>query len=77
MGPDQKFLTRVGSGQFFVARVESGQQCQNFQFLPFGSKKLLWVGSESKRVKGGSAPYLLWVKSKFGSGQGPSLAERP
>jgi len=44
-----------------------------FNFFPFGSKKLLWVRSESTRVKTGSAPYLLWVKSKLGSGQGPSL----
>jgi len=49
-----------------------------FNFLPFGSKKLLRVGSESTQVKAGSASYLLRVKSKLGSarvesGHGPSL----
>jgi len=38
-------------------------------FFPSGQKKLLWVGSESTRVKAGSASYLLRVKSKLGSGQ--------
>jgi len=37
------------------------------------SKKSPWVGSESTRVRGGSTSYLLRVKSKLGSGQGPSL----
>jgi len=36
-----------------------------FNFFPFGSK--------STQVKGGSASHLLRVKSKLGSGQGPSL----
>jgi len=83
MGPGQKFLTRVGLGQFFVARVGSGQpflfglefrkfplKTANFSiFFPSGQKKLLRVGSESTRVKAGSASYLLWVKSKLGSGR--------
>jgi len=57
MGPGQKFLTRPG--QFFVARVGSGQpfmvwvriqkiQAKNvkfFNFFPSGQKKLLRVGS--------------------------------
>jgi len=94
MGPGQKILTRVGSGQFFVARVGSGRvshlwfglefgkfplKMSNFSiFYPSGQKKLLRVGSESTRVKAGSASYLLRVKSKLGSGrvesgQGPSL----
>jgi len=38
-----------------------------------GQKKSRRVGSESTRVKAGSASYLLRVKSKLGSGQGPSL----
>jgi len=42
-------------------------------FFPSGQKKLLWVGSESTQVEAGLASYLLWVKSKLGSGQGPSL----
>jgi len=40
---------------------------QIFQFFPFGSKKSLLVGSESTPVEGGSASYLLQVKSKLGS----------
>jgi len=42
-------------------------------FCPLGQKKSLRVGSDSTRVKPGSASYLLQVKSKLGSGQGPSL----
>jgi len=38
-----------------------------------GQKKSLQVGLESTRVKGGSASYLLRVKSKLGLGQGPAL----
>jgi len=41
-------------------------------FSSSGQKNSLRVGSESTRVKGGSASYLLRVKSKLGSGQGPS-----
>jgi len=37
-------------------------------FFPSGLKKSLWVGSESTRVKGGSASYSLRVRSKLGSG---------
>jgi len=54
MGPGQKFLIRVRLGQFFVARVVSGQQSmvwvwickispknvKFFNFFPFGSKKI-------------------------------------
>jgi len=36
-------------------------------FYPLGKKKSLRVGSESTRVEGGSASYLLRVKSKLGS----------
>jgi len=64
MGLGQKFLTWVGSDQFFVAQVGSGQvsylwfkfefgkfplKMSNFS-SPFGSKKSLWVGSKSTRV---------------------------
>jgi len=37
-------------------------------FCPSGQKKSLQVGSESTQVGGGSASYLLRVKSKLGSG---------
>jgi len=42
-------------------------------FFLLGQKKLLQVGSESTRVKAGLASFLLRVKCKLGSGQGPSL----
>jgi len=42
-------------------------------FSPSDQKKSLPVGSESTRVQSGSVSYLLPVKSKLGSGQGPSL----
>jgi len=70
MGLSQKFLTRVGSGQPFMVWVWiwkiSPKNVKFFNFFPFGSKKSL-------RVKGGLASYLMRVKSKLGSGQGPSL----
>jgi len=83
MGPGQKFLTLVGSGQFFVARVGSSQPFmiwvlfwkispKNVKFsifFPSGQKKSLRVRLESTRVEGGSASYLLRVKSKLGSGR--------
>jgi len=52
MGPGQKILTRVGSGQLFVARVGSDiyglglifenfhKNVKFFNFFPFGSKKI-------------------------------------
>jgi len=46
-------------------------------FFPSGQKKSLRVGSKSTQVKGGSASYLLRVKSKLRSGQGPSLLGNP
>jgi len=71
----------MGLGQFFMARVGSGWVSHlwfGFEFSKISpKKKLLQVGSESTRVEAGSASYLLWVKSKLGSGQGPSLAFRP
>jgi len=45
-------------------------EMSNFSnFFPAGQKKLLQVGSESTRVKAGSASYLLRVKSKLRSGR--------
>jgi len=86
VGSGQFFVARVGLGQVGSGRVshlwfgfEFGKfplKMSNFSiFLPFGSKKSLQVGSESTRVGGGSASYLLWVKSKLRSGQGPSLPD--
>jgi len=54
-----KFTLKMSNFSIFSLRVQ---------------KKSLRFGSESTRVEGGSASYLLWVKSKLGSGQGPSLA---
>jgi len=72
---------RVGSGQFFVARVGSGQpfmvwvrtqkislKTSKFSIFSLRIKKNRF-GSESTRVKAGSASYLLRFKSKLGSGQ--------
>jgi len=83
MGPGQNFLTRVGSIFCGSGQVGSGSnlwfglefgkfplKMSNFSiFFPSGQKKLLRVGSESTRVKAGSASYLLRVKSKLGSGR--------
>jgi len=63
------------SGQLFIVWVWIWKiSPKNVNFFPFGSKKFLLVVSKSTWVKGGSASYLQWVKSKLGSGQGPSLA---
>jgi len=74
----------IGQGQFFAARIGLGQPymvCvwiwkispKNVNFFPSDQKKFLGVGFKSTRVKGGLASYLLRVKSKLGSGQGPPL----
>jgi len=75
MGPGQKFLTWVGSGQTFMVWVWIWKiSPKNVKsFFPSDKKKLLRVRLESTRVEAGSGSYLLWVKSKFGSDQGPSL----
>jgi len=57
---------QVGSGQPFMVWVwKISPKNIKLYFLCFRSK--------STRVKSGSASYLLRVKSKLGSGQGPSL----
>jgi len=79
MGLGQNFLTLIGSG--WVSHLWFGFEFGKFPlkmsnfsiFSPSDQKKSLRVGSESTRVKGGSSSYLLRVKSKLGSGQGPSL----
>jgi len=66
MGPGQIFLTRVRSG--WVSHLWFGFEFGNFSFAS-GQKKSLRVGSDSTQVGGGSASYLLWVKtSKVSSG---------
>jgi len=78
MGPGQKFLMRVGSGQPFMVWVWIWKiSPKNVKFFNFFAlrvkKKHCWVRSESTRGGGGLASYLLRVKSKLGSGQGPYL----
>jgi len=64
-GSGSKFLTRVGLDQPFIVWVWiwkiSPKNVKFFNFFLFGS--------ESTRVEGGSASYLLRVKSKLGSGR--------
>jgi len=82
IGPGQKVLIRIRLGQFFVARVGSGQPSlvwvgkispknpKFFCFLLFnGQKKSHWVRSNSTQVKAVSVSYLLQVKSMLGSGR--------
>jgi len=69
MGPGQKLLTQVRSGQFFEPWVGSGQlsmvrvwkislkNVKFFNFFPLG------------QVKGGLASYLLLIKSLLGPGR--------
>jgi len=75
-GSGSKFFDpgRVSHLWFGLEFRKFPQKTSNFSILfPSGQKKLLWVGSESTRVKAASASYLLRVKHKLGSGQGPSL----
>jgi len=76
MGPGQNFLTRVRLGR--VSHLWFGFEnfplkMSNFQFFSLRIKKSLRVGLKSTWYKGGSDSYLVWVKSKLGLGQGPSL----
>jgi len=59
------FDTRVGSG---VPPLNLENFPQFFNFFCFGSKKSHWAGSKNTWVIGGSAPYLLQVKSMLRSG---------
>jgi len=71
MGPGQNFLW-LESGRVVSAIYGLGLNVEKRQFLnffPSGQKKSLRVGSESIQVEGGSASYLLRVKSKLGSDQ--------
>jgi len=73
-------VAQVESGQPFMVWVWilkiSPKNVKFFNFFLSGQKKLLWVGWESTRVEAGLASYLLQVKCKLGSGQGPSLLSR-
>jgi len=65
---------QVSHSWFGVGVGKFPPKISNFLILfPSGQKKSLRVGSKSTQVKGGSASYLLWVKSMLGPGQGPSL----
>jgi len=68
--PDRVNFLWLGSGRvshlwFGLEFGKFALKTSNFSiFCPSGQKKS--VGSESTRVKAGSASYLLWVKSKLG-----------
>jgi len=70
MGLGQKILTRVGPGQPFMVWVWiwkiSLKKYQIFQFFSLQIKKKLFGSGPKVPV---SASYLLWVKSKLGSGR--------
>jgi len=67
----------MGLGQFFDAwfrLCQAPMNLENFSTkLPIFSlqvkNNLFGSGQKNSRVKGGLAPFLLWVKSMLGSGQ--------
>jgi len=64
----------LGEGQPFMVLVRIWKiSPKNINFFPSGPKKSLRVGSKSAQVEGGLPSYLLRVKSRLGSGKGPSL----
>jgi len=76
--PSQNFLTQVRSGQPFMAWVWiwkiSTKNVNFFNFFLFGSKKI--SSCRVGKYPGQSRVGLLFrVKSKLGSGQGPSLLQ--
>jgi len=88
-GLGQKFMTWVGPGQFFAARVSRlwfgfGKflpKVLNFSIFPFRDKKISSGISKSNWVKDGflftADQRLAKVKSGWGlSGQGPSLVSK-
>jgi len=58
----QPFMVWVWIWKFLPINVKF------FNFFTSAQKKSLWIRSKSTRVKGGSASYLLWVKSKLKAG---------
>jgi len=78
---DQGWVGSIFCGSGWVSHLWLGFEFGKFPlkmsnfsiFCPSGQKKSLRAGSKSSQVKGRSAPYLLRVKVKLGSGQGPSL----
>jgi len=65
MGPGQKFLTRVGSGQPPMNLENFPPKTLIFSiFFPSDQKKY-WVGSKNTRVKDWFAPYLLVKTQKY------------
>jgi len=86
MHPSQKFLTGVGSifchlgwiglsPPYMVLVWKISPKNVKFSIFPLWVKKISSGWVKKYRVKGGLASYLLRVKSKLGSGQGPSLVE--
>jgi len=72
--PGRVGLGRVSHLWFGFEFEKFALKTSNFSiFCPLGQKKSFRAGSESTRDGGGSASYLLRVKHKLGSGQGPSL----
>jgi len=71
MGPGQPGSGWVSHLWFGFEFGKFPLKTSNFSIFPFGSKKSLWVGSNMG--VGGSASYLLQVKSLLGSDQGPSF----
>jgi len=84
-GSGQKILTRVRSGQFFVAQAGSAihilglgleispKKVKFFSFFPSGKKNLFGLG---QKVPGSKAVLLFTAvqkKARVLSGQGPSL----
>jgi len=69
MGPGQKFLTRIGSGQPIMVWVRiwkiSPKNVKFFNFFPFG------LGQKVPGSKPGRP--LIYCGSKVSSGRGPSL----